>query len=111
LFTWLQYIEYGLTNFNINDGAYGSIFFMATGFHGIHIMIGTIFLLICYFRLAYIPSLKISQNLNLKTFSKALKLDMNSRSHLGFEFAAWYWHFVDIVWLALYLLLYIWSSI
>ena len=64
---------------------------MATGFHGFHVMIGTIFLLVCYFR--------------------ARKGQFSTKAHLGFEFAAWYWHFVvDVVWLFLFSFVYIWGS-
>ena len=89
-FSWLQFLEYSLTDFSINDSAYGSVFFFATGFHGIHVIIGTVLLWIAYCRLA--NSL------------------ISSERHLGFEFAAWYWHFVDVVWIFLYVLLYWWGS-
>ncbi len=89
-FSWLQFLEYSLTDFSINDSAYGSVFFFATGFHGIHVIVGTILLWISYCRLAN---------------------DLVSRErHLGFELAAWYWHFVDVVWIFLYVLLYWWGS-
>lgn len=89
-FSWLQFLEYSLTDFSINDSAYGSVFFFATGFHGIHVIIGTVLLWIAYCRLA--------NDL------------VSSERHLGFEFAAWYWHFVDVVWIFLYVLLYWWGS-
>nr|AWN56237.1 cytochrome c oxidase subunit 3 [Eriopis connexa] len=89
-FTSLQAIEYMEAPFSISDSVYGSSFFMATGFHGLHVIIGTTFLLICLMRL------------NLNHFSYT--------HHFGFEAAAWYWHFVDVVWLFLYLSIYWWGS-
>nr|QUB07168.1 cytochrome c oxidase subunit 3 [Sagra femorata] len=89
-FTMLQAFEYLESPFNISDSAYGSSFFMATGFHGLHVMIGTIFLITCLMRLY------------LNHFS--------SIHHFGFEAAAWYWHFVDVVWLFLYISIYWWGS-
>lgn len=77
LFTGLQGIEYYEAPFTISDSVYGSTFFMATGFHGFHVLIGTTFLLICLVRL------KLNQ--------------FTSRQHVGFEAASWYWHFVDVV--------------
>ena len=70
-----------------NAGLYGSSFFMATGFHGFHVMIGTIFLLVCLVRL--------------------LNGAFSPRQHFGFEAAAWYWHFVDVVWLFLFAFIYV----
>nr|YP_010239065.1 cytochrome c oxidase subunit III [Phrosinella nasuta]QTF74299.1 cytochrome c oxidase subunit III [Phrosinella nasuta] len=89
-FTILQAYEYLEAPFSIADSVYGSTFFMTTGFHGIHVMIGTTFLLTCLIR-----------HLN-NHFSKT--------HHFGFEAAAWYWHFVDIVWLFLYVLIYWWGG-
>nr|QLY89959.1 cytochrome c oxidase subunit III [Nanna fasciata] len=89
-FTILQAYEYIEAPFTIADSIYGSTFFMATGFHGIHVLIGTTFLLVCLIR-----------HLN-NHFSKL--------HHFGFEAAAWYWHFVDIVWLFLYVSIYWWGS-
>nr|YP_010895124.1 cytochrome c oxidase subunit III [Ocyptamus norina]WJW73650.1 cytochrome c oxidase subunit III [Ocyptamus norina] len=89
-FTILQAYEYIEAPFTISDAVYGSTFFMATGFHGIHVLIGTTFLLICLIR-----------HLN-NHFSKT--------HHFGFEAAAWYWHFVDIVWLFLYVSIYWWGG-
>nr|YP_009519817.1 cytochrome c oxidase subunit III [Trichogramma ostriniae]AOM68250.1 cytochrome c oxidase subunit III [Trichogramma ostriniae] len=86
IFTMFQYIEYQEAMFTITDSVYGSIFFMATGFHGLHVIIGTIFLIINFFRI--------------------LLNNYSSKHHFGFEAAAWYWHFVDVVWLFLYLLVY-----
>jgi len=88
VFRALQAIEYIQAPFSISDSTYGSTFFLATGFHGIHIIIGTTFLIVC---LNQIHSNKISI------------------SHLiSFEIASWYWHFVDVVWLFLYLSIYWW---
>lgn len=89
-FTILQTYEYIEAPFTIADSVYGSTFFLATGFHGLHVIIGTIFLLICFFR-----------HLN-NHFSR--------NHHFGFEAAAWYWHFVDVVWLFLYISIYWWGN-
>nr|YP_009519804.1 cytochrome c oxidase subunit III [Trichogramma japonicum]AOM68237.1 cytochrome c oxidase subunit III [Trichogramma japonicum] len=86
VFTLFQYIEYQEAMFTITDSVYGSIFFMATGFHGLHVIIGTVFLIINFFRI--------------------MNNNYSSSHHFGFEAAAWYWHFVDVVWLFLYLLVY-----
>lgn len=87
-FTLLQLIEYIESPFTIADSIYGSTFFIATGFHGLHVIIGTIFLSFCLIRI------------NLDHFSPT--------HHFGFEAAAWYWHFVDVVWLFLYISIYWW---
>jgi len=77
-FTILQAIEYIQAEFSISDSSYGSTFFIATGFHGIHVIIGSTFLLVSLIRLRHIN---------------------NTSNHInGFEIAAWYWHFVDVVW-------------
>nr|QVM79275.1 cytochrome c oxidase subunit III [Niphona lateraliplagiata] len=89
-FSMLQAYEYLEAPFTIADATYGSSFFMATGFHGLHVIIGSTFLLICLIR-HY-----------LSHFS--------SIHHFGFEAAAWYWHFVDVVWLFLYISIYWWGS-
>ena len=89
-FTILQAYEYIEAPFTIADSIYGSTFFIATGFHGIHVLIGTTFLLVCLLR-----------HLN-NHFSK--------NHHFGFEAAAWYWHFVDVVWLFLYITIYWWGG-
>nr|YP_009093771.1 cytochrome c oxidase subunit III [Ulomoides dermestoides]AIS67603.1 cytochrome c oxidase subunit III [Ulomoides dermestoides] len=89
-FSALQGFEYIEASFSISDAAYGSSFFMATGFHGIHVIIGTTFLLICLLR--------------------HLKNHFSQIHHFGFEAAAWYWHFVDVVWLFLYISIYWWGS-
>ena len=90
LFTALQAFEYVSATFTISDGIYGSTFFMATGFHGFHVLIGTIFLTVCLVRLS----------LNHFTI----------QHHFGFEAAAFYWHFVDVVWLFLYVAVYFWGG-
>lgn len=87
-FTFLQYIEYYERPFTIRDCVYGSVFFLITGFHGLHVLVGSIFLLL---------------NL-LRIFLNQL----NSKHHFRFEANAWYWHFVDVVWLFLYIFIYWW---
>nr|YP_010485137.1 cytochrome c oxidase subunit III [Hemidactylus mandebensis]UVW80918.1 cytochrome c oxidase subunit III [Hemidactylus mandebensis] len=89
-FTLLQAMEYGETQFTIADATYGSTFFVATGFHGLHVIIGTTFLIICLMR--------------------QINFHFTTSHHFGFEAAAWYWHFVDVVWLFLYVSLYWWGS-
>nr|WNU00278.1 cytochrome c oxidase subunit 3 [Psylliodes attenuatus] len=89
-FSLLQGYEYYEATFTISDSIYGSTFFMATGFHGLHVLIGTTFLSICLIR----------HYLN----------QFSSLHHFGFEAAAWYWHFVDVVWLFLYISIYWWGS-
>lgn len=90
VFSALQAVEYHHAPFHFKDGVYPSNFFMATGFHGAHVIIGTIFLIICLIR--------------------ALRNQFTTEGHLGFEFAAWYWHFVDVVWLFLFTFVYVWGS-
>ena len=87
-FTLCQAFEYHHATFAFTDGIYASNFYMATGFHGLHVLIGTIFLTVCYFRAKKGHFLK-------------------GNGHLGFEFASWYWHFVDVVWLFLFVFVYI----
>ena len=90
LFTFFQAYEYSHAAFGFAGNIYGANFFMATGFHGAHVIIGTIFLAVCLIRL------------QLGHFSP--------EKHVGFEAAAWYWHFVDVVWLFLFFAVYIWGS-
>ncbi|MFM9940258.1 MAG: cytochrome c oxidase subunit 3 [Hyphomicrobiaceae bacterium] len=87
MFTALQAYEYGHAAFKFSGHIYGATFFMATGFHGAHVIIGTIFLAVCLFR--------------------AMKGHFSPKQHFGFEAAAWYWHFVDVVWLFLFLCIYV----
>nr|QOJ44778.1 cytochrome c oxidase subunit III [Allobates granti] len=89
-FTLLQALEYYEAPFTIADGIYGSTFFVATGFHGLHVIIGSLFLLTCLLRQIY--------------------FHFTTLHHFGFEAAAWYWHFVDVVWLFLYVSIYWWGS-
>jgi cytochrome c oxidase subunit 3 len=90
LFTVFQVYEYSHAAFGFAGNIYGANFFMATGFHGAHVVIGTIFLFICYLRVRaghFTPD-----------------------NHIGFEAASWYWHFVDVVWLFLFFAIYIWGG-
>ena len=87
-FSILQLIEYKESPFTISDSIYGSSFFVSTGFHGIHVIIGTTFL--------------------ITSLSRLYKLHYRNTHHFGFEAAAWYWHFVDVVWLFLYISIYWW---
>jgi len=89
LFTCVQAFEYSHAAFSFAGNVYGATFFMATGFHGFHVLVGTIFLLVCLFR--------------------AYAGHFTPKQHLGFEFAAWYWHFVDVVWLFLFICIYVWG--
>jgi cytochrome c oxidase subunit III len=97
LFTGIQAYEYihapfsfSRLNEELPGNIYGSTFFMATGFHGAHVIIGTIFLIVCLVR--------------------AYKGDFTPKQHFGFEAAAWYWHFVDVVWLFLFVSIYVWGG-
>uniref|UniRef100_A0AAU8G892 Cytochrome c oxidase subunit 3 n=1 Tax=Colposcenia ignota TaxID=3230277 RepID=A0AAU8G892_9HEMI len=89
-FTLLQMFEYMSSPFSISDSVYGSSFFLTTGFHGIHVLVGTLFLIHCLTRM--------------------MKLHFNKNHHIGLELAIWYWHFVDIVWLFLYTSIYWWGK-
>ena len=89
-FTAVQAYEYTEAPFSFRGGIFGSVFFMATGFHGFHVIIGTVFLIVCFFR----------------TLAGHFKPD----HHFGFEAAAWYWHFVDVVWLFLFICIYWWGK-
>ena len=90
LFSFVQGYEYAHAPFAFKDSIYGATFFMATGFHGFHVLVGTIFLIVCLLR--------------------ALRGDFTPKHHFGFEAAAWYWHFVDVVWLFLFFSIYIWGG-
>jgi cytochrome c oxidase subunit 3 len=89
-FTSLQAYEYAHAPFGFGKNTYGSAFYMATGFHGFHVIIGTIFLIVC--------------------LKRAYNGDFTPRQHFGFEAAAWYWHFVDVVWLFLFMAIYVWGG-
>ena len=89
-FSILQAYEYVEASFSIADSIYGSTFFITTGFHGLHVLIGTTFLIVCFIR--------------------HLNFHFSSSHHFGFEAAAWYWHFVDVVWLFLYVFIYWWGN-
>ena len=89
-FTCLQAYEYSHAAFGFKGGIYPSTFFMATGFHGAHVIIGTTFLLVNFFR--------------------ARAGHFKPDHHFGFEAAAWYWHFVDVVWLFLFACIYVWGQ-
>lgn len=89
-FTILQGYEYVEASFTIADSVYGSSFFIATGFHGLHVIIGTIFIIIALLR--------------------QINPHFSPSHHFGFEAAAWYWHFVDVVWLFLYISIYWWGN-
>jgi cytochrome c oxidase subunit III len=89
-FTCIQAFEYSHAEFHYAGNIYGATFFMATGFHGFHVIIGSIFLIVCLLR--------------------AYAGQFTPKQHLGFEFAAWYWHFVDVVWLFLFACIYVWGA-
>jgi cytochrome c oxidase subunit 3 len=90
IFTCVQAYEYAHAPFSFAGSIYGATFFMATGFHGFHVIVGTIFLLVCLIR--------------------AYRSEFTPQQHFGFEAAAWYWHFVDVVWLFLFVCVYIWGG-
>ncbi len=90
IFSCVQAFEYKHAEFGMSGNIYGSTFFMATGFHGFHVIIGTIFLAVC--------------------LARAYKGHFTPQQHFGFEAAAWYWHFVDVVWLFLFISIYVWGS-
>jgi cytochrome c oxidase subunit 3 len=90
-FLCFQVYEYSHAAFGFTEGIYPSTFYMATGFHGFHVFVGTVFLAVCWFR--------------------ARKGHFTKKSHFGFEAAAWYWHFVDVVWLFLFVAVYWWGSL
>ena len=90
-FTCIQAYEYAHAGFGFTDGIYSSTFFMATGFHGAHVIIGSIFLMVC--------------------LGRSLAGHFKPDHHFGFEAAAWYWHFVDVVWLFLFFAIYWWGGL
>jgi cytochrome c oxidase subunit 3 len=89
-FSCVQVFEYAHAAFSFGGNIYGATFFMATGFHGFHVFVGTIFLIVCLIR--------------------AARGDFTPQQHFGFEAAAWYWHFVDVVWLFLFFCIYVWGG-
>nr|UXO94119.1 cytochrome c oxidase subunit 3 [Dolichovespula lama] len=89
MFSIIQFYEYYMAPFTIADSVFGSIFFLTTGFHGLHVFVGTLFLIVCLFRM--------------------INMHFSMNHHFGYEAAIWYWHFVDIVWLFVYMWLYWWS--
>ncbi len=90
LFTSIQAYEYANAPFAFGQNTYGSAFYMATGFHGFHVIVGTIMLIVC--------------------LKRTYNGDFTPKQHFGFEAAAWYWHFVDVVWLFLFVAVYIWGG-
>jgi cytochrome c oxidase subunit 3 len=90
VFTCIQAYEYSVAPFPFTGINYGSSFVMATGFHGFHVLVGTIFLIVCLVR--------------------AYRGHFTPQQHFGFEAAAWYWHFVDVVWLFLFISIYVWGG-
>jgi cytochrome c oxidase subunit 3 len=90
MFSAFQAYEYLVAPFSFTGGIYPSTFFLATGFHGFHVMVGTIFLAVCLVR--------------------AIRGAFTPERHFGFEAAAWYWHFVDVVWLFLFIFIYWWGA-
>jgi len=89
-FTLIQLLEYVEASFSISDSSFGRTFFVATGFHGLHVIIGTLFLIFTFLRI------KIGT--------------LSPNHHFGFEASAWYWHFVDVVWLFLFVTIYWWGG-
>jgi cytochrome c oxidase subunit III len=90
LFTAVQAYEYAHAPYGFSQTVFASTFFMATGFHGFHVIVGTTFLIVCLIR--------------------SIKGHFTPEHHFGFEAAAWYWHFVDVVWLFLFIFVYIWGG-
>jgi cytochrome c oxidase subunit III len=122
-FLFCQAYEYTYgVKFSWRDSIYGSIFFMSTGFHGFHVTIGTIFLLFCWARHFTTTTLVEwaldKKNVVVTTIYKLIgyqpalsgKWAFVAEHHFGFEAAAWYWHFVDVVWLFLFLTVYCWGG-
>jgi len=90
IFTCVQAYEYLNAPFNISDGIYGSTFYMLTGLHGFHVFVGTLFLIVALLRLVW--------------------HHYTTNNHIGYEAAAWYWHFVDVVWIFLFIAVYTWGE-
>ena len=91
VFTFFQIFEYKRRGFSIRDSTYGTTFFVSTGFHGVHVLVGSLFLLVCLYRV--------------------FKNHFVYNHHIGLEFSIWYWHFVDVVWLFLFSFIYWWGWI
>nr|YP_010235800.1 cytochrome c oxidase subunit III [Bambusicaliscelis fanjingensis]QTD82418.1 cytochrome c oxidase subunit 3 [Bambusicaliscelis fanjingensis] len=89
-FSILQKWEYNQSQFTMSDSVYGSTFFVATGFHGMHVLVGTMFMAVTTLRMK--------------------KMHLTNNHHLGLEMSAWYWHFVDVIWLFLYMMIYWWGK-
>nr|QRH18113.1 cytochrome c oxidase subunit 3 [Blastocladiella sp.] len=89
-FLGLQGVEYVNAPFTIADSVYGSTFYLSTGFHGLHVLIGTIFLTVC--------------------LNRIMSYHLTAQHHLGFEYAIWYWHVVDVIWLFLFISVYYWGN-
>jgi len=90
VFSVIQGYEYQVSPFSINDSVFGSLFFMLTGFHGFHVFVGTIFLIVCLYR--------------------QINYHFIRKQHIGLECCIWYWHFVDVVWVLLFVIVYIWGG-
>jgi len=90
LFLGLQLLEYIEAPFTISTSVYGSIFFLTTGFHGFHVIMGLTMIVVCFIRQVF--------------------YHFTSHHHIGFEAASWYWHFVDVVWIGLFLSIYWWGG-
>nr|YP_008080578.1 cytochrome c oxidase subunit 3 [Flammulina velutipes]AEF33902.1 cytochrome c oxidase subunit 3 [Flammulina velutipes]AEO19631.1 cytochrome c oxidase subunit 3 [Flammulina velutipes]AEO19663.1 cytochrome c oxidase subunit 3 [Flammulina velutipes]AEO19694.1 cytochrome c oxidase subunit 3 [Flammulina velutipes] len=90
IFTMFQYFEYVHADFSIADGVFGTVFYASTGLHGFHVIIGTIFIIVM--------------------FGRQILFYINKQGHVGLESSILYWHFVDIVWLFLYMTVYVWGS-
>ena len=90
VFTALQYYEYTEAAFSISDSVFGTVFFASTGLHGAHVLVGCIFITIGFFRI--------------------LNYHLSTKHHVGFEASILYWHFVDVVWLFLFIFVYVWAS-
>ena len=90
LFMGVQIYEFVIAPYSFSGSLYGATFFMATGFHGFHVFVGLVFLAVCLIR--------------------AYAGHFTPEKHFGFEAAAWYWHFVDVVWLFLFFVVYVWGT-
>ena len=90
VFTLFQLFEYLNASFTLSDGVYGSVFYRLTGLHGFHVIVGTAFLAVARYR-------RVAQHYTVST-------------HTGYEAAAWYWHFVDVVWIFLFIVVYVWGD-